>query len=57
MAKDLELFIAGEWTEGTGEDHYEVHSPSTGEHLYNVPKASPADIDRAVAAAREATKR
>ena len=56
MAKDLELFIAGEWTEGTGEDHYEVHSPSTGEHLYNVPKASPADIDRAVAAAREATE-
>ena len=56
MAKDLELFIAGEWTEGTGEDHYEVHSPSTGEHLYNVPKASAADIDRAVAAAREATE-
>ena len=46
MAKDLDLFIAGEWTQGTGEGHYEVHSPVTGEHIYNVPKASQADIDR-----------
>jgi acyl-CoA reductase-like NAD-dependent aldehyde dehydrogenase len=56
MARDLKLFIAGEWTEGTGDDHYEVRSPVTGEHIYNVPKASPKDIDRAVAAAREATE-
>ena len=56
MAKDLDLFIAGEWTQGTGEGHYEVHSPVTGEHIYNVPKASQADIDRAVAAARQATE-
>jgi len=55
MAKDLKLFIAGEWTEGTGNDHYEVKSPVTGEHIYNVPKASQADIDRAVAAGRAAT--
>jgi succinate-semialdehyde dehydrogenase/glutarate-semialdehyde dehydrogenase len=55
MAQDLRLFIAGEWTEGTGEGHYEVSSPVTGEHIYNVPIASPADIDRAVAAGREAT--
>ncbi|MCI0425847.1 MAG: aldehyde dehydrogenase family protein, partial [Actinobacteria bacterium] len=54
MATDLELFIAGEWTTGTGGDHYEVRSPVTGEHIYNVPKASPADIDRAVTAARAA---
>ena len=56
MAEDLKLFIAGEWTEGTGDDHYEIASPVTGEHIYNVPKASPADIDRAVKAAREATE-
>lgn len=56
MARDLNLLIAGEWTEGTGDDHYEIHSPVTGEHIYNVPKASPRDIDRAVAAAREATE-
>jgi succinate-semialdehyde dehydrogenase/glutarate-semialdehyde dehydrogenase len=56
MRQDLELFIAGEWTEGTGDDQYEVRSPVTGEHIYNVPKASAADIDRAVTAAREATE-
>jgi succinate-semialdehyde dehydrogenase/glutarate-semialdehyde dehydrogenase len=56
MALDLRLFIAGEWTEGTGEGHYEVKSPVTGEHIYNVPIASRADVDRAVAAAREATE-
>ncbi|MEX2423430.1 MAG: aldehyde dehydrogenase family protein [Acidimicrobiia bacterium] len=55
MATELELFIAGEWTSGTGTDHYEVHSPVTGEHIYTVPKASEADIDRAVEAARLAT--
>ncbi len=54
MAKDLKLFIAGEWTEGSGTDHYEVRSPVTGEHIYNVPKASPTDIDRAVSAAHRA---
>ncbi|HVR32892.1 MAG TPA: aldehyde dehydrogenase family protein [Acidimicrobiia bacterium] len=56
MAQDLELFIAGEWTPGTGTDTYEVRSPVTGEHIYTVPKASQADIDRAVAAARRATE-
>ncbi|MDX1448481.1 MAG: aldehyde dehydrogenase family protein [Acidimicrobiia bacterium] len=55
MAQDLKLFIAGEWTEGSGDDAYEVRSPVTGEHIYTVPKASQADIDRAVAAARRAT--
>lgn len=55
MAQDLKLFIAGEWAEGTGDDSYEVRSPVTGEHIYTVPKASQADIDRAVTAAREAT--
>ncbi len=56
MAQDLKLFIAGEWTEGTGDDHYEIKSPVTGEHIYNVPKASRADIDRAVASGRAATE-
>jgi len=56
MAEYLKLLIAGEWTEGSGDDHYEVCSPVTGEHIYSVPKASAADIDRAVAAAREATE-
>jgi succinate-semialdehyde dehydrogenase/glutarate-semialdehyde dehydrogenase len=56
MPTDLQLFIAGEWTSGTGDGHYEVRSPVTGEHIYDVPKASPADIDKAVTAARDATE-
>ena len=56
MAQDLKLFIAGDWTEGTGDGHYEVTSPVTGEHIYNVPIASQSDIDRAVIAARSATE-
>jgi succinate-semialdehyde dehydrogenase/glutarate-semialdehyde dehydrogenase len=56
MAEDLKLYIAGEWTEGTGDEHYDVHSPGTGEHIATLPLASPGDIDRAVQAAREATE-
>ena len=51
---DAKILIAGEWTEGTGDEVHELHSPVTGEHIANVPLASPADVDRAVAAAREA---
>ncbi|MGZ8754794.1 MAG: aldehyde dehydrogenase family protein [Acidimicrobiia bacterium] len=56
MAEDLKLYIAGTWTEGTGNEFHELISPVTGEHIANVPLASPADIDRAVAAARTATE-
>lgn len=56
LSTDLKLFIAGEWTEGSGDGHYELRSPGTGEHLANVPLASTYDIDRAVAAARAATE-
>jgi acyl-CoA reductase-like NAD-dependent aldehyde dehydrogenase len=55
VAKDLKLFLAGEFVEGTSGEAYEVRSPVTGEHIYTVPKPSQADIDRAVAAARAAT--
>ena len=54
MAQDLELYIGGEWTDGTGKEVYELHSPATGKHIANVPIASKADIDRAVSAARTA---
>jgi len=56
VAENLKLYIAGEWTEGTGNEFHELRSPGTGEHIANVPLASPADIDRAVAAARTATE-
>ena len=51
---DVKIFIAGEWTEGTGDRVHKLISPVTGEHLANVPLASQMDIDRAVVAAREA---
>ncbi|MGI8518577.1 MAG: aldehyde dehydrogenase family protein [Acidimicrobiia bacterium] len=56
MATQLELFIAGEWTAGTGEGHYELRSPGTGQHLADVPRVSQADVDRAVAAAQAASE-
>jgi succinate-semialdehyde dehydrogenase/glutarate-semialdehyde dehydrogenase len=56
MATQLELFIGGEWTSGTGEGHYELRSPGTGEHLADVPRASSADVDRAVKAAQAASE-
>ncbi len=52
MATQLDLFIAGKWTSGTGEGHYELRSPGTGEHLADIPRASKADVDRAVTAAQ-----
>ncbi len=56
VATQLELFIAGEWTAGSGEGHYELRSPGTGEHLADVPRASQADVDRAVQAAHAASE-
>lgn len=56
MTRDLKLYIDGEFTEGSGEEVYELRSPVTGEHIANVPLASPADIDRAVEAARRAAE-
>ena len=54
MAEDLKLYIAGEWTDGTGDAAHELISPVTGEHIATVPLASGADIERAVTAAQEA---
>jgi succinate-semialdehyde dehydrogenase/glutarate-semialdehyde dehydrogenase len=54
MAELAKIYIAGEWTEGTGDTAHELVSPVTGEHLATVPIASAGDIDRAVAAARAA---
>ena len=54
MAETVKLFIAGEWTEGSGDEAYELYSPGSGEHIANIPIATKADVDRAVAAARAA---
>jgi betaine-aldehyde dehydrogenase len=48
------LFIGGDWVEPSSSSVFDVHSPSTGELVGRTPEAQVADIDRAVAAARDA---
>jgi acyl-CoA reductase-like NAD-dependent aldehyde dehydrogenase len=48
------FFIGGEWTPPAGPDTIEVIDPTTEEVIGRVPEGTPEDVDRAVAAAREA---
>ncbi len=48
------LFIGGEWVASTGTTTIDVINPTTEEVAGRVPEATAADMDRAVAAAREA---
>jgi betaine-aldehyde dehydrogenase len=48
------LFIGGEWVEPSSSSNIDVVSPTTEELVGRVPEAQNADVDRAVAAAREA---
>jgi aldehyde dehydrogenase (NAD+) len=48
------LFIGGEWAEPSTDEVIDVHCPATGEYVGKVPLAVAADVDAAVAAAREA---
>lgn len=48
------LHIGGAWVEAEGGATLATHSPATEEHLADVALAGPADVDRAVAAARAA---
>src|SRR3954447_4471301 len=50
------LYIGGEWVEPSGDGTIEVVNPATEEVIGRVPEGTPADVDRAVAAAREAFK-
>lgn len=54
MVETVKLFIAGEWTEGTGDAVHRLISPVTGAHIADIPIASRADVDHAVAAAQTA---
>src|SRR5689334_18918672 len=53
IVKDT-LFIGGEWVKPSGTGTIDVISPTTEEVIARVPDGNEADIDRAVAAAREA---
>jgi betaine-aldehyde dehydrogenase len=48
------FFIGGKWVEPAGSGTLEVYSPATEELVGSVPESTAADMDRAVAAAREA---
>ncbi|MFE9409566.1 aldehyde dehydrogenase [Streptomyces sp. NPDC006704] len=54
LVEHRQLFIGGELTDPLGSGVIEVISPHTEEVIGRVPHASPADVDRAVAAARTA---
>ncbi len=47
-------FIGGEWVDGASGERIVVENPATGEQIAEVARAVPADVDRAVAAARSA---
>src|SRR5436853_333588 len=50
----LENYVAGRWTPSTASEALDVTNPATGDVLAQVPLSSSADLDAAVAAAREA---
>ncbi|WP_067461682.1 aldehyde dehydrogenase [Actinomadura macra] len=52
--KMYEMFIGGAWVPAEGGRRYETLNPATGLAWAEVPDAGPADVDRAVRAAREA---
>jgi len=47
-------YIGGEWVEAVGGDTFETKNPATGEVLGVFPSSSAEDMDRAVAAAKDA---
>ncbi len=54
MRTGSKLFVGGDWVDATGDEVIEVVSPHTEEVVATVRAAGPADVDRAVAAARHA---
>jgi betaine-aldehyde dehydrogenase len=52
--KRAQMFIGGEWVDGSGDESQPVWNPATGEVIAEVPKATADDVNRAVAAAIKA---
>jgi betaine-aldehyde dehydrogenase len=52
--KRAQMFIGGEWVDGSGDESQPVWNPATGEVIAEVPKATADDVNRAVAAAKKA---
>lgn len=53
---DLALFVDGSWRVGEGRDAHDVVNPATGGTIAEVPLASAADLDEALAAADKGFK-
>src|SRR2546426_207698 len=51
---DFGLFVGGRWTKGKSGETFDVVNPATTMKLARVTQAGPADVDAAVAAARQA---
>jgi aldehyde dehydrogenase (NAD+) len=49
-----QLFIGGQWVDPSGSERLDVINPSTEEPIGSIPMGTRDDVDRAVAAAREA---
>ncbi len=54
MYTELKLFIDGKWLSGEGRKSEDVVNPATGKVLAQLPHASKADLDEALAAANKA---
>lgn len=48
----VQMYIGGEWTDGSSGRTAAVDNPATGETIGTVPLAAPSDLDRALAAAQ-----
>jgi succinate-semialdehyde dehydrogenase / glutarate-semialdehyde dehydrogenase len=53
---DLKFYINGSWRSGEGRDTHKVINPATGETLAELPLATAADLDEALAAAERGFK-
>ncbi len=49
----VRLLIGGEWTDGTSGKRQDILNPANGQKIGDVPHASKADLDRALAAAQK----
>ncbi len=56
MYTDLQLYIDGEWLNGSGRNAEDVINPATGKVLAALPHAGKADLDRALSAAEQGLK-
>jgi succinate-semialdehyde dehydrogenase/glutarate-semialdehyde dehydrogenase len=52
MYPKVQMFIAGEWTDGSSGKSEDILNPATGQPIGKTPHASRKDLDRALEAAK-----